>query len=162
MTHEDKSKILDGALTRAYAEIDAATEEQLWDERFGHLLWRTQELESMIAELHGTGECRTPAPVETPKPEPVPDEPEPVEPVEPEPVSDEPEPVEPVEPEPVEPEEDAPQFTMEEVRGALAKARSRGVNVAELIRSFGVDNFALIQPKQYPAVMAKLAEAGAG
>ena len=147
MTHEDKSKILDGALTRAYAEIDAATEEQLWDERFGHLLWRTQELESMIAELHGTGECRTPAPVETPKPEPVPDEPEPVEPVE---------------PEPVEPEEDAPQFTMEEVRGALAKARSRGVNVAELIRSFGVDNFALIQPKQYPAVMAKLAEAGAG
>ena len=146
MTTEDKSKILEGALTRAYAEIDAATGEQMWDERFGHLLWHTKELESMIAELHGTGECRTPALVETPKPEPVSDEPEPVKPVEP------------VEPEPVEPEEDAPQFTMEEVRGALAKARSRGVNVSELIRSFGVDNFALIQPKQYPAVMAKLAE----
>lgn len=143
MTTEEKSKILEGALTRAYAEIDAATDEQMCDERFGHLLWHTKELESMIAELHVTGECRTPAPVETPKPEPV---------------SDEPEPVKPVEPEPVEPEEDVPQFTMEEVRGALAKARSRGVNVSELIRSFGVDNFALIQPKQYPAVMAKLAE----
>lgn len=141
MTTEEKIQILDNAQARAYAEIDAATGEQMCDERFGYLLWHTKELESMIAELHGTGECRTSAPVETPKPEPVSDEPEPVKPVE-----------------PVEPEEDAPQFTMEEVRGALAKARSRGVNVSELIRSFGVDNFALIQPKQYPAVMAKLAE----
>lgn len=62
----------------------------------------------------------------------------------------------PTEPETV-PEEVQPQYKMEEVRAALAKARGRGVNVSEIIRSFGADNFQQITPDKYPAIMEKLA-----
>ena len=52
-------------------------------------------------------------------------------------------------------------YKMEDVRGALAAARRKGVNVAKLIQSFGVDNFALIDKSKYPEIMQKLAEEGA-
>lgn len=47
-------------------------------------------------------------------------------------------------------------YSMTDVRAALAKARSKGVNVADIIRSFGVENFQQIDASKYPAIMEKL------
>lgn len=55
------------------------------------------------------------------------------------------------EPEPVE-----SKYSMTDVRAALAKARSKGINVADIIRSFGVENFQQIDASKYPAIMEKL------
>ena len=68
-----------------------------------------------------------------------------------------PEPVEAAEP--VKPEPETPQYEMTEVRAALAKARTNGVNVSEIVRSFGAESFPQIDKSQYGAVMAKLEEA---
>lgn len=65
------------------------------------------------------------------------------------------------EPEPVpepEPETETPSYSMVEVRTALGEARRRGVNVAELVRSFGVNNFTAIPAGSYPELMRKLEE----
>ena len=64
---------------------------------------------------------------------------------------------EPKKPEPT-PEPEGPQYKMEDVRAALAKARGKGVNVTDIIRCFGVDNFAVLDKAKYPAVMQKLEE----
>lgn len=61
------------------------------------------------------------------------------------------------EPEP-EPETETPSYSMVEVRTALGEARRRGVNVAELVRSFGVNNFTAIPAGSYPELMRKLEE----
>lgn len=71
----------------------------------------------------------------------------------------EPEPV--PEPEPAtepEPETETPSYSMVEVRTALGEARRRGVNIAELVRSFGVNNFTAIPAGSYPELMRKLEE----
>ena len=93
-----------------------------------------------------------------PVPEIVPEEVQP-EPVTPEIVPEQvqPEPVEAAEP--VKPEPETPQYEMTEVRAALAKARANGVNVSEIVRSFGAESFPQIDKSQYGAVMAKLEEA---
>lgn len=54
-------------------------------------------------------------------------------------------------PEPVE-----SKYSMTDVRAALSKARSKGINVADIIRSFGVENFQQIDASKYPAIMEKL------
>lgn len=64
-------------------------------------------------------------------------------------------------PAPTAPETPAPEpgeskYSMTDVRAALAKARSKGINVADIIRSFGVENFQQIDASKYPAIMEKL------
>lgn len=67
----------------------------------------------------------------------------------------EPEPAPATEPEP---ETETPRYSMVEVRTALGEARRRGVNIAELVRSFGVNNFTAIPAGAYPELMRKLEE----
>lgn len=57
-----------------------------------------------------------------------------------------------------EPETETPSYSMVEVRTALGEARRRGVNIAELVRSFGVNNFTAIPAGSYPELMRKLEE----
>lgn len=47
------------------------------------------------------------------------------------------------------------------VMGALKAARKNGINVADIIKSFGVDNFGDIDPTKYPAVLDALKAEGA-
>lgn len=50
--------------------------------------------------------------------------------------------------------------TKAEVLAKLKEARKAGVNVADIIRSFGVDNFGDIDPGKYPAVLDALKAEG--
>ena len=173
MTREEQFRIIEAAQRRAYEMIDKTLGEDMDSESFGRLLYHTQQLECMarpneyrelyyrqIAEAFAaTNEPEedeetptnlpkveatrvgnkvyaevvepdtTPAVVITPAAEPAPEV------------------------------TDAPKLKMEDVRAALAKARGKGVNVSEIIRSFGVDNFTGIDASQYPAVLEKLAAA---
>ena len=61
-------------------------------------------------------------------------------------------------PEMEEPTEETKTYTKEEVRAELAKARKRGVNVAELLQEFGVDQFPAVPASRYGELMDKLAE----
>lgn len=143
MTREEQIIILTNAQERAFKQIDLTEGCEMGTEEFSRLLDVAGRLGWMS------------------QPDPMPDNvPEGVqpEPVTPEIVSEQ------VQPEPVEPErpetgaDEEPTFKMEEVRAALAKARGRGVNVSEIIRSFGADNFQQIPKNQYGAIMAKLTE----
>ena len=137
MTREEKIKILATAQERAYEEIDRTGGPEMGSEEFVRLLGVVHQLEWM---QH---------PEETiPLSNAVPEEVQP-DPVEPEIVPEE------VQPEP-QTGADEPKFTMVEVRAALAKARAKGVNVSEIVRSFGVESFPEIPESQYGAVMAKL------
>ena len=142
MTREEKIKILDYAIERAYREVDAATGAEMDTVEFHTLLDSLSEMEWML-ERFQTGNEHETIVVERP--------------ADPAPVA-----VDPVTPEPPAPTQTAdPAYKMEDVRAALAKARGKGVNVSEIIRSFGAENFQQITPDQYPAVMAKLEGAGA-
>lgn len=55
---------------------------------------------------------------------------------------------------------DQPKLEATFVRGELAKARRRGVNVTEIVASFGVDNFKEIPADRYAEILEKLKEAG--
>lgn len=145
MTREEQIIILTNAQERAFKQIDLTEGSEMGTEEFSRLLdvagrmgWMSQPEPMPVAEI--VPEEVQPEPV---KPEIVPDE------VQPE--------SEPEKPETGDDEE--PAFKMEEVRAALAKARGRGVNVSEIIRSFGVNSFPEIPKNQYGAIMAKLAEA---
>ena len=144
MTKDQKREILDQALAYAYLEISEARGDKMSTPEFRTLIKNVQELEWMrYSQL--ADEAQPMMPVDE-EPVPVAENPEPEktnEPVKPAPA-----------PAPAEPTE--PQFRMEEVRAALAKARGKGVNVSEIIRSFGVDNFQQIAPEQYPAIMEML------
>lgn len=150
MTREEQIIILTNAQERAFKQIDLTEGHEMGTEEFSRLL--------DVAGRMGWMSQPEPMPV----PEIVPEEvqPEPVKPeIVPEQVQSEPDEV--VEPEPERPEtgsDEEPAFKMEEVRAALAKARGRGVNVSEIIRSFGADNFQQIPKNQYGAIMAKLTE----
>lgn len=144
MTKDEKREILDQVLAYAYREISNSRGDLLYTTDFRTLIKNVQDMEWMRqSQLADDSE-----PVM-----PVADEPEP--PREPEP--EKPEPA--AAPTPAEP--DTPQYKMEDVRAALAKARGKGVNVSEIIRSFGADNFQQITKEQYPAIMNQLEKAGA-
>jgi len=57
-----------------------------------------------------------------------------------------------------EPTEETKTYSKEEVRAELAMARKRGVNVAELLQEFGVDQFPAVPASRYGELMDKLAE----
>lgn len=134
MTREEQIIILTNAQERAFKQIDLTEGHEMGTEEFSRLL--------DVAGRMGWMSQPEPMPV----PEIVPDEVQP-EPVTPEIVS------EVVQPEP-EPGES--KYSMTDVRAALAKARSKGINVADIIRSFGVENFQQIDASKYPAIMEKL------
>ena len=149
MTREEKIRILEEAQERAFKQIANTDGRAMGTEEFIRLLGAAHQLgwmaypEETIPRDAGTI---------------APDEVQP-EPVKPEPEKPEPEKPEPEKPEPEKPEtgdDEEPAFKMEEVRGALSKARARGVNVSEIIRSFGAENFQQIPKNQYGAIMAKL------
>ena len=136
MTREEKIRILEEAQERAFKQIANTDGRAMGTEEFTRLLGAAHQLgwmaypEETIPRDAGTI---------------APDEVQP----------------EPVKPETENPEtgaDEEPAFKMEEVRGALSKARARGVNVSEIIRSFGAENFQQIPKNQYGAIMAKLAE----
>lgn len=147
MTREEQINILMNAQERAFKQIDLTEGGEMGTEEFQRLLYVTEQMSWMLRNSD-------PMPV----PEIVPEEVQP-EPVTPEIVSEQvqPEPVEAAEP--VKPEPETPQYEMTEVRAALAKARANGVNVSEIVRSFGAESFPQIDKSQYGAVMAKLEEA---
>lgn len=164
MTHEEKQRILKDALDRAYLALEAHTDPA--SDSFTQLLRSINELEFSLGARLGDPDCGDFPNLEDPEPE----KKKPVFTTEPRYPGHEPsasdEPVEagapddvPAEPEPEKPE--TPTYKMEEVRGALAAARRKGVNVSEIVHSFGVDNFALIDKAKYPEIMAKLKEEGA-
>lgn len=163
MTREEQINILTEARDRALKQIDLTEGHEMGTEEFQRLIYCAEQLRWMA-------QCHEDSVV--PEPEQY-DEPEVVLPkvhservgnlivsevVQPAP---KPEPETPAEPEPEKPEtgdDEEPAFKMEEVRAALAKARGRGVNVSEIIRSFGVNSFPEIPKNKYGAIMAKLAE----
>lgn len=55
-------------------------------------------------------------------------------------------------------ETEQPKLEAAFVRGELAKARRKGVNVTEIVTSFGVDNFKDIPAERYPEILEKLKE----
>ena len=138
MTTEEKIQILQDAEVRAYQTLAKFDGESMCTAEFGHLLNNISQLGWMA---HAGDPARTGDPV------PPPPVPEPEKPVEPEPEK----------PAPKE-EKTVVKLNTGEVRGALAAAHRRGVNVAELIQSFGAATFNDLKPEQYPAVLAKLEE----
>lgn len=163
MTHEEKQRILKDALDRAYLALEA--HEDPASESFMQLLRSINELEFSLGARIGDPDCGDFPNLEDPEPEKKPTfTMEPNSTGDEQPASDEPvgagvsDDV-PTEPEPEKPE--TPTYKMEEVRGALAAARRKGVNVSKLIQSFGVSNFAEIDNAKYPEIMQKLAEEGA-
>ena len=161
MTHEEKQRILKDALDRAYLGLDTHADPA--SENFAQLLRNITELEFSLgaqtnAELLADGPRApreegltfTMEPTRTEN-----EQPEPAETAENEETG---EPETPAEPKPGTEE---PAYKMEDVRGALAAARRKGVNVAEIIRSFGVDNFTIIDKSKYPEIMEKLKAEGA-
>lgn len=144
MTREEQIIILTNAQERAFKQIDLTEGHEMGTEEFSRLLdvagrmgWMSQPEPMPVPEIVPEEVQNTTAPAEI-----VPDEVQP-------------------ESEPERPEtgaDEEPAFKMEEVRAALAKARGRGVNVSEIIRSFGADNFQQIPKNQYGAIMAKLTE----
>lgn len=143
MTREEKIKILAMAQERAYEEIDRTSGPEMGSEEFVRLLgvvhqleWMQHPEETIPVEDFAPDQVQP----EAPKPEIVSEQVQ-------------------SEPEPVKPEPETPQYEMTEVRAALAKARANGVNVSEIVRSFGAESFPQIDKSQYGAVMAKLEEA---
>lgn len=50
-------------------------------------------------------------------------------------------------------------MTSLKIRSELAAARIRGINIAEILHSFGVEKSTELTADQYPAVMEKIDEA---
>lgn len=146
MTREEKIRILEEAQERAFKQIANTDGRAMGTEEFIRLLGAAHQLGWMAyPEETIPRDAGTIAPDEV--------QPEPVKPEQVQPETDEV-----VEPEPETCDDEEPAFKMEEVRAALSKARARGVNVSEIIRSFGAENFQQIPKNQYGAIMAKLAE----
>ena len=148
MTREEKAKILDYAIERAYREVEAATGAEMDTMEFHTLLTNINEMERLLERATVSCYVQPETPMQQSEPT-IGD-------------TEKPEPEKPAEPEPEKPTgDDSPQYKMEEVRAALAKARGKGVNVSEIIASFGVSSFPQIAKEQYPAVMRALEERGA-
>ena len=133
MTKEEKKKILEDARDKAYSVLKAASSDEFLTGEVKNLLETISELDWMLDKdrvIMALDENPVPAP-ETPAPAPT-------------------------APETPEPEPGESKYSMTDVRAALAKARSKGINVADIIRSFGVENFQQIDASKYPAIMEKL------
>ena len=143
MTQENRTKVLEEALSRAYAEIAETPGKGMREESFERLLRGAAVMESLL----GAPPDRDDFPEESADQKTEDGEPDTSEPAEPATAEHN--------------ENEKPKYKMEEVRAALAKARAKGINVAAIIRSFGVDNFQQIDKGKYPEIMAKLAEEGA-
>lgn len=139
MTREEQIRILTDAQERAFKQIELTEGCEMGSEEFSRLVSVANQLSWEIRDQVFPEEVNIAGVPEQVQPDPV--EPE-------------------TAPEEVQPEPqtgvDEPKFTMVEVRAALAKARAKGVNVAEIVRSFGVESFPEIPASQYGAVMAKL------
>ena len=138
MTNEEKQKILEDALEQSYLLLKNAYTEEGDSKDLVTLLENIGTMEWMVDQFQIKDSVETCPVVERPE-TPAPAKQEPVTPA--------------PAPAPVE-----SQYSMTDVRAALAKARSKGVNVSDIIRAFGVDNFTALDASKYPAVMAKLAE----
>lgn len=66
----------------------------------------------------------------------------------------------PTDPEPEPAPEPKPTLTSSEVRTRLAEARRNGVNVAALIKEFGVDNFTALPATKYADLLSMIDNAG--
>lgn len=150
MTREKKRQILENATDLAFDALAKVTSGDMHTEAVRQLLDNLSSLQWM------TDSYDRPDAVGAEIVPMIPAEPEPVKPVEPAPAP---------KPEPAKAPEvtgvDEPQYKMADVRAALAKARGKGVNVSEIISSFGVSTFPELDASQYPAVMEKLKAAGA-
>ena len=158
MNNKEKLSILTAAIARAYTAIDESSGAEMKDERFRDLLFNIDRMEieaeslnvvestepsqpdmpSCVSSDTGTTKESLEVPSETPAPEPE-------ENVKPE-----------LEKEPENPGSEKPggeTFKPAEVRAALASARLKGVNVAELLRKFGAGNFSALPESRYADVM---------
>lgn len=52
--------------------------------------------------------------------------------------------------------EETAEYKMEDVRAALVEARRKGMNVTELLKEFGVENFSAFPAGKYGELMARL------
>lgn len=59
-------------------------------------------------------------------------------------------------PDPAPAVEEAVEYKMEDVRAALVEARRKGMNVTELLKEFGVENFSAFPAGKYGELMARL------
>lgn len=151
MTREEQINILIEARDRALKQIDLTEGHEMGTEEFQRLIYCAEQLRWM-AQCHEDSVVPEPEQYYEPVLEQY-DEPEAVLPkvhservgnlIVSEVVQPEPEPGE-------------SKYSMTDVRAALAKARSKGINVADIIRSFGVENFQQIDASKYPAIMEKL------
>lgn len=140
MTKEEKRQIMLDALDRAYVEVKNTSGAEMDSEQFRILIKNIGDMEWLARASSREDEVAPGLPIN----------------------SNDSAPVETGVAEPQKPEaspEEEPTVKMEDVRAALAKARTNGVNVAEIIRSFGVETFPQIEKNQYPAVLKKLEEA---
>ena len=156
MTRETKAAILYDAIERAYVELDTVKGAEMRTPEFRTLLKNLTDMEWLLEKATGSCYVHLETPMQPTEPTTVSNE------VQPEAPGTEPVPSE-VQPNPEKPETestktDEPQYKMGEVRAALAKARGKGVNVSEIITSFGVSNFQQITKEQYPAIMRILTE----
>jgi hypothetical protein len=145
VTREEKIQILNNAQARIYQAVNATEGAELGSEAFSRLIYLSDSLEFQIARLRDNGYEQAFLPIPAPEGVGPAEEPVPADPPSRAPESEK------------EGDDEEPQYKMEEVRAALAKARGKGVNVSEIIRSFGADNFQQITPDKYPAIMEKLA-----
>lgn len=163
MTSAEKRTILEAAIARAYTAIAETSGAEMKDERFGDLLFNINTLEHLAIKHDGTKENRHDPNDEVGEPSSFPGDPDEGTTKESLEVPSEtpaPEPEENVKPElekePENPGSEKPggeTFKPAEVRAALASARLKGVNVAELLRKFGAGNFSALPESRYADVM---------
>ena len=60
------------------------------------------------------------------------------------------------------PPDPEPEYTQAEVRAKLAEARRLGVNVAAIVRDFGVENFTAIPATKYGELLERVKDSCAG
>lgn len=183
MTSAEKRTILEAAIARAYTAIAETSGAEMKDERFGDLLFNINTLEHLAIKHDGTeDDCHEPnddvgepnsfpghpdagttkeslgVPSETPATEPEENEKGRTSETgdgntgRPAGRDSKPE----LEKEPEKPGSEKPEvetFKPAEVRAALASARLKGVNVAELLRKFGAGNFSALPESRYADVM---------
>lgn len=152
MNNKEKRTILEAAIDRAYTAIAETPGAEMKDERLRDLMFNIERMEDLAMRLSvaeegqreitgavgGQNQCHGPgADAGTAK------ESSAVEPAEPEQTPAEGE---------TETEERA-EYTKEEVKSALAKARVKGVNAVAVLRQVGADSFQTLTSNKYAEVM---------
>ena len=139
MTNNQKLQTLNYVIELAYWALQDMEREDMETQRVKTLLENIYNMEWMVDRFRKEDHTVVPEPA-----------PERQEPVTPAPAAPAPAPA------PTAPAES--KYSMTDVRAALAKARSNGISVSDIIRSFGVDNFTALDASKYPTIMEKLAE----